>query len=297
MTTKRILITGATGLIGSALTERFESDDDVVLTARSIDLDSVFPYHSFDLNQLDEIPRFLDQLQPQVIVHTAAIGSVDQAEMHQEDALRLNVKATESIASWCSTNKARMIHFSSDFVFNGSRLDWKETDEVSPLSWYGKTKVMSEQKVKSLLDDHVIIRPILVYGTAARARRLNLPLLVLAKLGAQQSMRITKDQVRMPTFVDDVSWAVHQLLDHPFKGTLHLSGPEVIDVHAFSLLTAEVFKLDDHLLEPIQTEQAHQTGQRPMKSGFDLSLAQSTIGYRPTAPRDALLKMRETLMN
>ncbi len=297
MTTKRILITGATGLIGSALTDRFESGDNVVLTARSKDFHSALPYHSFDLSQLDEIPGFLDRLQPDVIVHTAAIGSVDQAEMHQEDALRLNVQAVESIASWCRINKARMIHFSSDFVFDGTRLDWKETDEVAPLSWYGKTKVMSEQKVQSLLEDHVIIRPILVYGTAAQARRLNLPLLVLAKLSAQQGMRITKDQVRMPTYVDDVAWAVHQLLNHPFKGRLHLSGPETIDVHAFSLLTADVFGLDDELLEPIQTNQAHQTGQRPMKSGFDLSLAQSTIGYRPTAPRDALVKMRETLMD
>lgn len=297
MTSKRVFITGATGLIGNAIADRFRDGGQIILSARSEHHSSNFPYIPFNLNNLDGISTLLDEHQPEVIVHTAAIGSVDFAEMHQEEAQRLNVDATDRIAQWCRKNSARLIHFSTDFVFDGTRLDWRETDATAPLSWYGKTKVYSEQRVQRVLEDHVIIRPILVYGTAARARRLNFPLLVSAKLTAGEVMQITQDQIRTPTFVDDVAWAVQQLIDHPFKGILHLGGPESIDVYAFAQLTAEAFGLDASLLRPIDTDSANQTGKRPMKSGFDLSLAEQVLGFRPTAPRDALAKMNETLMN
>lgn len=270
--------------------------EEVILTARTPTDGLRFPFYPFDLTDLGALDAFLNKQQPEVIIHTAAMGSIDRAELHKLDAQIINVEVPARIAKWCSEHGARMIHFSSDFVFDGSRLDWDENDVTAPLSWYGKTKVASEEQVRSMLDDHVIIRPILVYGAAAIRRRLNLPLLIISKLEAGQEMQITDDQVRMPTYVEDVAWATCKLIDHNYRGIIHISGPEVINVYRFSVLVAQVFKLDHGLLLPIQSDLAKQVGMRPLKSGFKLNLAKQELGFRPTSPEKALFSMRSSLL-
>lgn len=288
---KRVLITGATGLIGRNTASVLHERNALLLSSSSKQRLPEGRTLPFDLSQVVDIPSWLDSLRPDVIVHTAAITSVDVAANDPHHAELINVFATQAIADWCGQNKARLIYFSTDFVFDGTRTDWKEEDPTHPLSWYGKTKVRSEEIVRNSIDDHVIIRPILVYGAASELGRLNFPLMVEAKLTKGEKLNITEDQLRMPTYVLDIALAVKTLINHSFCGTLHLAGPELLNVMEFALKSAEVIGLPTDLLNPVKTEDMHFSGTRPKVSGFDTSLARSVLNWKPMGVEEGLMHM------
>lgn len=284
----RVLITGASGLIGRAVCEELKTSHTLFLTARNRAHLPKDQFHPFDLSQTDQIPSFLDFIKPDVIVHTAAITSIDDVAKNPKLAQLLNVDASHKIAQWCSTNGARMIHFSSDFVFDGQRMDYTENDAPFPISSYGKTKLESELAVQLALKNHLIIRPILVYGYFKQLLRLNFPLLVILKLRNGEQMKITADQVRMPTHVTDISRVVRSCLNDKNTGILHLSGPEAMDMYEFAMRIAKAFQLDQSLLIPVKTANEEPAENRPRVSGFDLTKAKSLFDYRPKSIEEGL---------
>jgi dTDP-4-dehydrorhamnose reductase len=291
MTKATVLITGASGLIGRHVAERLSSFN-LFCTSLTGGEQQGREIHPLDLCDGHQTLSFLDRIKPDVIVHTAAVTSVDVAAKRMDYTQQLNVTATQTIAEWCATNRARMIHFSTDFVFPGTRNDYREEDEVRPLSIYGASKWASEKVVRQALDDHVIIRPVLVYGQAMNLSRLNFPLLVAAKLSQGEAMRITADQYRMPTYAEDVAWAVKALINHPYRGTLHLAGPEYLSVYDFAKRVSNAYQLDATLLEAVRTIDMNCSGERPLRSGFDTSLATELLGWKPTNIEIALKRMK-----
>lgn len=277
----RVLITGATGLIGRGICSELGAEHDVLFTARNISNLSSSRFYPFDLCQTTEIKNFLDSLQPEVIVHTSAVTSIAEVAQDKEYAQRINVDAVREIAEWCEENDARMIHFSTDFIFDGTRFDYTENDEPHPVSSYGKMKWESELAVSGVLKNHLIIRPILVYGYFDNMARLNFPLLVISKLQKGEEMFITSDQVRMPTHISDIARVVKKALFSEHTGCLHLSGSELIDMYEFALKVADVFQLDASLLRPMKTSNEAENECRPKISGFNLLKAKELFNYRP----------------
>lgn len=279
---KKILLTGATGLIGRAINECLFKDHEVICTSSSPTTDIAGQHFAFDLKLISDIPQFLETHSPEVVIHTAAITSVDYAELHHSETHLLNVIATEAIAKWCQISGARLIYFSTDFVFDGKRDNYCERDKPNPLSYYGKTKLISEEFIASLLDNYAIIRPVLVYGSLPNLPRLNFPLLVEAKLSQGQSMNITADQFRKPTYVFDVAKITDALIEPVYNGIVNISGSELVNMYEFATMVAERFNLDKKLLIPIETKQMRQAGKRPMISGFDNALIDQLFGFKPT---------------
>ncbi len=293
---KRVLLTGSTGLIGRHVARALHGKHQLILASHAghpIPEGRTLP---FDLREAGKITTWLDSLTPDVVVHTAAVTSADAAAQSPEEAELLNVTATRTIAEWCAMRGARMIHFSTDFVFDGTKSGWTEFEKPVPLSWYGETKLKSEVMVREALENHVILRPILVYGRADALSRLNFPLLVLDKLRAGETMRITADQFRMPTYAGDVAVAVDQLLEHSFSGVMHLAGPDYVSVYSFAERVAASFGLNRELLHPVSTHEMQFLAERPLISGFDTSLAQSEIGWSPTGIDQGLSQMKEDMV-
>lgn len=298
MTTNRLLITGATGLIGSVIYEMLQSipGSYEVFTTSTSSVQREDSHHFIqDLGELHQVTSLLDRIKPNIVIHTAAVTSVDKAELYKPLSRKLNVDVPEVIAKWCASNEARLIHFSTDFVFEGTRLDYVETDQPAPLSWYGQTKLESEQVVLESCANSVVIRPILVYGSSPHLSRLNFPLLIQAKLSNGESMNITADQYRMPTYVKDVARAAIDAMVCGYCGILHLSGPNVLSVYDFALLVAEEFELDQSLLKPVTTDLMHQTGRRPMKSGFNTKLAHEILQFEPLSPAEGLKDLHKSM--
>src|SRR5580692_823722 len=145
----RVLVTGVSGQIGSALIRSLANSLSVVAADRN----------QLDLMQLDRIEGAVDRIAPDLIVNPAAYTAVDRAEDERVLAFRVNAEAPGTIARWAANRGVPLIHFSTDYVFNGAGVrPWREDDPPKPLSIYGLSKLAGENAIRSSGASHLIIR-------------------------------------------------------------------------------------------------------------------------------------------
>lgn len=294
---KKVLVTGANGFIARQVLKSLpDYASEVLGTTRSQNPDGLnVPVVSIDLLDSEALLSLLNDFHPDVIIHTAAVTSVDYASQHPEETQALNVHATELLARWCGEQGARLVHFSTDFVFDGEKGIYDEEDVPAPLSVYGKSKLASEQSVIRYAADHLIIRPVLVFGYVSVSARLNFPLWVASRLKEGQKTFITGDQFRAPTYVKDLAEVTLRATFSDFIGLLNVSGGQQISIMDFARKTARAFKLDENLLIDVKTEQLDQAGKRPMKTAFTNERVKRLFDYVPTPIDQALLEMHECI--
>lgn len=293
---RRILITGANGLVARHIAELPVVGAEYLLTSRMNVDHAEWPSYPFDWCQIDGISAFLSDLDPDIVIHTAGVTAVAYAEQYPEETIDINVRAMEQVAQWCQENRSRLVHFSTDFVFDGVDGMYDETDAPHPLSHYGRSKLSSEEIVLQHCPDAAIIRTVLVYGYAPQLSRLNFPLWLKQQLEMGNHLNITADQYRTPTYAEDLAAATIELALSDHKGLFHISGPEYLSVYDFALRVAEVFDLDATLLTAVETVTTVQSGQRPMKTGFDLSKVQRAIAYHPCDVQTGLQRMKQRML-
>ncbi len=151
----RILITGATGQVGLALASRLQGSGSLIVTDR----------RALDLSQLDSIASVLDRFAPELIINAAAYTAVDKAEDEKELARIVNAEAPGVMARWAAEKRVPLIHFSTDYVFDGSgNRPWREEDQPRPLSTYGKSKLDGEEAIRRAGGDSLIVRTSWIYA-------------------------------------------------------------------------------------------------------------------------------------
>ncbi len=208
----KILITGANGQLGSHLSSHLSSQlsrrAQAALTAPLHQLEVVaLDRNQFDLSQPQQLAATLDAIQPNIIINTAAYTAVDKAEQERELAFAVNAHSPAAIAAWCAQNNAALIHYSTDYVFDGSkRTPWLESDATNPLSVYGASKRAGEEAIQALIKSEglaaITLRTSWVY--AAHGKNFLLTMLKLAK-DRQESLApltVVDDQLGAPTTVD-----------------------------------------------------------------------------------------------
>ena len=182
----RILLTGTSGQVGGALLSRLQGFG-LVMAPDEVE---------FNLAQPVEISGALDRLKPDLIINPAAYTAVDKAEDEPELALRVNGEAPAVIARWAARHNVPLIHFSTDYVFNGAgERGWREDDEVQPLSVYGSSKLAGENAVRAAGGTFLIIRTSWVY--AAQGANFLRTISRLAR--ERKELRIVADQIGAPT--------------------------------------------------------------------------------------------------
>jgi len=191
----RILLTGATGQVGGALCGVLASAGAVVTADRN----------ELDLSRPAQIPGTLDRIAPDLIVNPAAYTAVDRAEDEQDLAFRINAEAPGVLANWAAARGIPLIHFSTDYVFDGAgEQPWREDDRTGPLSVYGASKLAGEEAVRAGGGPHLIIRTSWVYA----AKGANF-LRTIARLARERNeLRIVADQFGAPTSARAIAAAV-----------------------------------------------------------------------------------------
>jgi dTDP-4-dehydrorhamnose reductase len=293
----RILLTGCTGLIATHIAELGSEDIDLILTSRSIPEFGSAAFFQFDWNATSKIQTFLSSIKPDIIIHTAGVTSVDYAEQRKPETDAVNVQAVQEIVAWCASNDCHLVHFSTDFVFDGNKGLYAETDEAKPISYYGQSKLKSESLVLGGLQNAVVIRTVLVYGYSRQLSRLNFPIWLKQQLENRNELNITADQFRTPTYAEDLAQATLDLALSDHHGLFHVSGPEYLNVYEFAEKVCQVFDLDADLLKPSATNTMGQAGQRPLKTGFNIDKVGNTIGFEPLNVMDGLAKMRSRMIS
>lgn len=291
---KRVLITGANGLVGQelvALMSRYP-EYDVLATARDPEprfVGASCGYVPLDITSPAEIRHIFTDFSPGIVINCAAMTQVDACEEAKESCWQVNVEAVESLARSCKAIGSRLIQVSTDFVFDGLGGPYREDARPNPVSYYGRSKLAAENTVRTVgLDSWAIARTVLVYGTGHQLSRSNFALWVLDKLSREEPIRVVTDQFRSPTYAPDLADGIERIARFGKTGVFHLSGREILSVYDFARTIAEVFELDKSLIEPTDASHFPQPAARPPKTGFIILKAETELGYKPRPMRQAL---------
>lgn len=291
---KRVLITGANGLLGQELVRLMSRypEYDVLATAR--DAAPRFEggscgYAPLDVTRVEDVRNVFQDFTPTVVINCAASTQVDHCETHRDDCWKVNTEAVEHLARQCHQIGAHLIQVSTDFVFDGQNGPYREDARPDPINFYGKSKQAAENAARGAgLDKWSIARTVLVYGTGEMLQRSNFVLWVIDKLSAGEPIRVVTDQIRTPTYAPDLASGIERIARYGKSGIFHLSGRELLSVHDFAKTVAQVFDLDEALIRPTDASEFQQTADRPPKTGFIILKAETELGYKPRTMPEAL---------
>ncbi|MBS1760739.1 MAG: SDR family oxidoreductase [Bacteroidetes bacterium] len=291
----KVLITGANGFVGHYLVSKLlEKNFFVIATGKGecrlpfLDINN-FTYRSLDFTNKEQIQSIVAQTLPDVIVHAGAIGSPDFCELNKKSAFEVNVGGTENIAKAAKSINAFVVFVSTDFIFSGTKMKYHEEDEAAPVNYYGETKMLAENIIQQYCENFTIVRTILVYGKPLSGRG-NILTVVKDKLLKGEHYNVFEDQMRTPTYVEDLAAAIVTIIQKKAKGIYHIGGTDLLSPYQMACKVAEYLKLDASLLIPVTRDSFTQPALRPLLTGFDISKAKRALDFMPISFEEGLRK-------
>ena len=281
----KIMILGANGFTGRRILKRLSSKHQVLACSLHPDIlpEEGYEFHILDMQNVDATDALLNNFRPDVIINASAMSVVDYCEQHPEEAYALNVTAVKHLAEYSQSNSCRLIHLSTDFVFDGTATEaYTETDTTNPINYYGKTKQWSEEVIEQACTNYAIARIEVVYGKPFTGQHGNIVHLVKTRLQNGQSIRVVSDQFRSPTWVEDIARAIESLLSDKYQGIYHICGGETMSVADIAYRVAKHFGLDTSLIQPVTTEEMNEATPRPLFSPMNTEKALKEFGYQPS---------------
>jgi dTDP-4-dehydrorhamnose reductase len=230
-----------------------------------------------DIRDRDAVARSIRQMGPSVVVNAAAFTNVDACEREVEQATAVNAHGPGHIAAACHQVGAKMVHFSTDFIFDGlSTRPYRIDDPPGPISVYGRSKWEGEQAVRAAADRHLIIRTSWLFGPFGR----NFVEAILTKARAGGPFRVVMDQIGRPTLSAHLSEAVVNLLDLDAEGTFHFANEGQCSWFEFARAVLRQTGMNIPV-EPITTAESGRLARRPAYSVLDLTRYVETTGRSP----------------
>ena len=291
----KIMILGANGFTGRRILKRLAPRHQVMACSLHPDIlpEEGYQFQTLNMVDADTTDSLLKDFQPEVIINASALSVVDYCEQHPEEAYALNVSVVKHLAEYSQASSCRLIHLSTDFVFDGTASEpYKETDSPNPVNYYGKTKRWSEEAIEQTCTNYAIARVEVVYGKPFPGQHGNIVHLVKSRLENGQGIRVVSDQFRSPTWVEDIARAIESLLSEKHQGIYHICGRETLSVADIAYRTAKYFGLDTSLIQTVTTEEMNEATPRPLFSPMSTEKAFREFGYQPSKLEDGLIEWR-----
>lgn len=289
----KVLIVGARGLLGQKTLEIFkrESEYDLIPCELSAGEEGSV---ELDITDRQKVTDTVGDLRPSVIVNTAAFTDVDRAETEREMAYKVNATAVGYLAEAANLFNAKLVHISTDYVFNGKKGNYAEDSLPDPMGYYGKSKLAGENIAKSQLSNLAILRTQVLYGYGKNIRK-NFVLWTLEMLSSGKEFAVVTDQIGNPTLADELAFAILKVLKKGATGLYHVSGFETMSRYDFARRIADVFGFDPEMISPTTTDKLEQKARRPMNSSFICLKAQTDLGIKMPAVTDSLSRMKQQM--
>jgi len=250
----KILVIGGSGVIGYNIINLLKKrKKDVHFTYFKNSVPTEHGYH-LDATNKESTLELIKKLRPDIIVHASALTNVDLCETDKKMADALNVSGVENIIKAAKTCKSKLVYISTSAVFDGTKPQYFEDDQTSPVSYYGITKAKGEQIVKDSNLPHLIVRTDQPYCWIKKWQHTNSVLRVLLTLKSGHTLREITDWHNTPTFVPNFADALLKLLENGSEGTFHLVGSDFVTRHELSLRVADIFSLNRKLIEPVSSK-------------------------------------------
>lgn len=290
---KRILIIGATGLLGSRLMEIGEGRYEMHGTYNK-DKPKGGNIHKMDVTKRAEVFSVIEGTKPDCVIDTAAVTAVDYCETHPEETWLVNVDGTKNVAEACKRVGAKMIFISTDYVFDGRKLSYTEKDKPRPLNYYAKTKLIAEHVLEALDVNYIVARTAVLYGMGGLGKE-SFVKWVIDKLRKKERIRIVSDQHNNPTYADNLAEILLTLYEKDANGIFHVTGADCLSRYEFAMRIASIFELDEKLISSTTTPELNQIAPRPEKVFMVTNKVERVAGMKPIGVDESLRRLKEQL--
>ena len=256
---KKIYITGSKGFLGEKLMEVVKeyfitrgSDKEIDITSR-------------------EIEEVVENFAPDILINAAAYADYKDCEENQDIANKVNVNGVENLLEICKRGNIKFVQISTDFVFDGKKGSYTESDRTFPINFYGKMKVMAEEVIASKLKNFLIIRTSTFYGFNKNNRRLVFVNKVIDKLSNGEEYYVATDEISTPTLIDDLARAIVELIKKDKVGIWNIAGKETLSRYDLALKVADIFHLNKKLIVPSTLEELGIANLRPKDCSLNIT--------------------------
>jgi|TARA_B110000495_G_scaffold200343_1_gene215391 dTDP-4-dehydrorhamnose reductase len=238
-----------------------------------------------DITNIHSIEKVVNQFRPDLIINCAALTNLDQIESNPERAYAINAQGTKNIAEVSRQNKIKMIHISTDSVFDGKKGMYSEDDIRNPINEYAKSKKMGEDFVKEKLDTYIIIRTNF-YGYNSEGKFLfNW---ILKKIKEKQEITGFSDIIFNPLEIRNLSDMIKELAYKDFNGVIHLSSNEIFSKYEFIIKIAKMLNFDMRSIIKGSIKNANFTSTRPLNTSLSNQLAKKILKTQPLSLKNWL---------
>lgn len=248
----KIIITGASGQLGCDLTKTLESEHNLFL----FDMD-------LDVTDAKKVSRTIEEISPDVVIHSAAYTDVDGCEVNQDIAYKVNAVGAQNVAIACNKINAAMVYVSTDFVFDGNKKEpYIEFDNPNPLSIYGCSKLAGEYFVSHLLSKYYICRTAWLYGRNGK----NFVKTILRLADERNELKIVDDQIGSPTYSFDLARKIKEIIQEDAYGVYHITNNGNCSWFGFAKKILEFAGKDNVKVLPIDSDELNRPAKRPAYS-------------------------------
>ena len=228
-----------------------------------------------DIVSASECKGAIKEIGPDIVINTAAYTNVDGCETAKDECFAVNAEAVKNIADACRDRNIRIIHFSTDYVFDGTaKQPYKEDHQCNPINTYGASKMAGERYLQSLSDNYILIRTAWLYGVNGK----NFVQTILEKVKTTKKLTVVDDQVGSPTCTKDLAAAVDLLIEQNAKGIFHITNRGNCSWYQFAVKILREAEIHDIDVTPIKSDQLQRPATRPAYSVLSMQKFIATTG-------------------
>ena len=252
----RLLVTGISGRVGFCLANFF--------IAKGYEVSGTFlsqkpkingaKLYGLDISNRKGTAALIKNLNPQLIIHSAALTNADLCERDNKLAYRINVTGTENIVKGASVPGSVVVFISTSNVFDGKKSEYSESEKTSSVNYYGLTKILAENVVKDSGNGYLIVRTDQPYGWTQPWQKDNSVTRAYNKLNANETYKDVVDWYNTPTYLPDLAKAIFELVNRNKNGIYHGVGPDYVNRYEWSVSMAKLFGKDPKLVRPIESK-------------------------------------------
>ncbi len=244
-----------------------------LLSIRDINFFS-FDRKELDISDFEKVEKVLKEVKPDIVINCAAYNLVDKAEEDKESAYATNTRGAENLAKICSELNCKLVHYSTDYVFDGNKKSlYIEKDIPNPLNYYGRTKLEGELKIKEILENHLIFRVSWLYGEGNN----NFIRKFLDWAKDKEELKISENEVSIPTNAGKVAEVSLLAIEENLKGLYHLTNSGYASRYELALKIKEYLNLKNKII-PINSSIFNLKAKRPEFSAMDNNLIKKVLG-------------------
>jgi len=293
MNRDNVLVIGASGLVGQCLMRTLERQPKTLIgTYASHPRDRL---RSLDMTSAAEVRDCITELRPSIIYLAAALTHVDYCEEHPEEAARRNVDGPRYVAQEAARQRAKLVFYSTEYVFDGKNGPYDEEAKTAPLNVYGRTKLEAEQAIGEICTDYLIVRTTVVYGWEPESTNFAMQIYQRVKAGAE--ITVPDDQIGNPTLAEYLAETTVSLIDRGLAGVVNVVGKDLIPRSDFARALVRLYGGDVRQVIPVSTASLKQKAARPLQGGLRTEKLEKLLGVQAISLEESLQKLKHQLDN